>query len=102
MSCPLPRYKATFDTPASESVPAIIPVSMQDSDKPVIFISCGQNALNERRLGEDICNLIRELRPDLEPYFAQTQSTLDGLSDRILKPCIRPPDSFALCTNAAK
>jgi len=58
---------------------------MNESDKPVIFISCGQYTDRERGLGADICKLIQEVRPDLEPYFAQNQSTLEGLSDNILK-----------------
>lgn len=58
---------------------------MNESDKPVIFISCGQYTDRERRLGHDICKVIQEIRPDLEPYFAQNQSTLEGLSDNILK-----------------
>src|SRR5258708_3723041 len=58
---------------------------MPDSGKPIIFVSCGQYSPNERKLGEDICRLIHEIRPDLEPYFAQAQSTVDGLSNNILK-----------------
>jgi hypothetical protein len=53
--------------------------------KPLVFVSCGQSTEAERRLGRDICDLIRELRPDVEPYFAENQSTVEGLSNNILK-----------------
>jgi hypothetical protein len=53
--------------------------------KPLIFVSCGQSTEAERRLGRNICELIRELRPDVEPYFADNQSTVEGLSNNILK-----------------
>src|ERR1700724_2729710 len=55
------------------------------SEKPLIFISCGQSTENERRLGEDICSLLAELRPDVTPYFAQNQTTAEGLSSHIVK-----------------
>jgi hypothetical protein len=58
---------------------------MLKTEKPLIFISCGQWAKREKKLGQSICELIRKIRPDLEPYFAQDQSTLDGLSNNILK-----------------
>lgn len=54
-------------------------------DKPVVFVSCGQYSEAEQTLGRGICALIRELRPDVEPYFAQDQSTSEGLSNHILK-----------------
>ena len=53
-------------------------------NKPLVFISCGQYAAEERRLGADICALVKELRPDMEPYFADNQSSADGLSTHIL------------------
>ena len=55
------------------------------SEKPLVFVSCGQYTEVEKRLGKDICELLRELRPDVNPYFAQDQSTVDGLSSNILK-----------------
>src|SRR6476619_7475787 len=52
--------------------------------KPLVFVSCGQFNESEKRLGKRICELIRELRPDVEPYFAENQSTIEGLSNNIL------------------
>ncbi len=58
-------------------------------DKPVLFVRCGQSSDLERKLGSDICELVRTLLPDIEPYFAQNQSTVDGLSNHILKALYR-------------
>jgi hypothetical protein len=55
------------------------------SDKPLIFISCGQYTDRERRLGKDICSLLAALRPDVPPYFAEDQSTVEGLSNQVLR-----------------
>src|SRR5262245_17522132 len=52
-------------------------------DKPLIFVSCGQWSESERSLGKDICELIRA-HTACEPYFAQNQSGLDGLTTHIL------------------
>ena len=52
--------------------------------KPLVFVSCGQYTDAEKRLGRDICALLKELRPDVEPYFAEDQSTVEGLSNHIL------------------
>jgi hypothetical protein len=52
--------------------------------KPLVFISCGQYTSKEKQLGADICALVNELRPDVEPYFAEYQSSADGLSAHIL------------------
>jgi hypothetical protein len=59
------------------------------TDKPLVFVSCGQFTEGERQLGKDICGLLGQLRPDVEPYFAQNQSTVDGLSDHIFKALYR-------------
>jgi len=50
---------------------------------PVIFVSCGQVTNDEKKLGADVCNLIRKLTP-YEPYFAENQATLEGVSENIL------------------
>ncbi len=55
------------------------------SDKPLIFVSCGQYAESEKQLGREICSLLTELRPDVTPYFAEDQSTAEGLSNHVLK-----------------
>lgn len=52
--------------------------------KPRIFISCGQYTQEERTLGKAICDLVRELCPSFEPYFAEDQSSVEGLSNNIL------------------
>src|SRR5260370_1789959 len=54
-------------------------------DKPLVFVSCGQYSESEKRLGKNICTLLERLRPDVAPYFAEDQSTVEGLSNHILK-----------------
>jgi hypothetical protein len=55
------------------------------SDKPLVFVSCGQHSDSEKQLGKNICSLLEEVRPDVTPYFAEYQSTAEGLSNQILK-----------------
>jgi hypothetical protein len=57
-----------------------------------IFVSCGQVTPTERKLGEDVCALIRALTPH-EPYFAQQQNSLQAFTTNILG---RLDDSVAL------
>lgn len=53
------------------------------TDKPLIFISCGQQTPEEQSLGKQIVELIRNL--DLyEPYYAQNEQSLDGVTENIL------------------
>lgn len=47
-----------------------------------VFISCGQRTDEEKELGQQIQELVRELTP-FEPYFAEFQTSLDGLSKNI-------------------
>jgi len=47
-----------------------------------IFISCGQSTDEEKKLGKQIQDLVRELT-SFEPYFAEFQTTLEGLSKNI-------------------
>ena len=54
------------------------------SEKPLIFVSCGQYTENERQLGKDICSLLTTVRPDVTAYFAENQSTVEGLSNELL------------------
>jgi len=49
----------------------------------MVFISCGQVTEDEKPLGNLICKLAEELTP-LKPYFAEYQSSLEGLSKNIL------------------
>lgn len=52
-------------------------------DSNVIFISCGQYTAAEKKLGHNVLALVRELTP-YDPYFADVQSSLEGLTDNIL------------------
>ena len=52
-------------------------------EKPLAFISCGQYSDAEKCLGK--CSLLASLRPDVNPYFAEDQSTVEGLSNQVLK-----------------
>lgn len=52
------------------------------SGKNKIFISCGQRTSEEKSLGQEIQALVKELTP-FEPYFAEYQTTLDGLTKNI-------------------
>jgi hypothetical protein len=49
-----------------------------------IFISCGQYARNEILLGEAAARLVEELTP-FRAHFAQTQSSLEGVTNHILR-----------------
>ena len=49
---------------------------------PLIFISCGQFTDQEKRLGKAVVAIVREL--GFIPYFAETQSNLNGLHQNIL------------------
>jgi hypothetical protein len=48
-----------------------------------VFISCGQFTAEEKQLGADICELVEELTT-FKPYFAEYQTSLDGLTKNIL------------------
>lgn len=50
--------------------------------KPITFISCGQRSDAERQLGTDMGKLVRDLTP-FEPYFAEYQTSLEGLSKHV-------------------
>lgn len=47
-----------------------------------VFISCGQKHDAEKSLGLEIVRLVKELTP-FEPYFAETQRSLEGLTQNI-------------------
>jgi len=51
--------------------------------RPIIFVSCGQVTDAEKKLGAKICDLVRDLT-DYDPYFAENQSSLEGVSQNIL------------------
>ena len=52
-------------------------------EKPIIFISCGQQTEPEKQLGTAIAQLVRDLTP-FEPYFAEYQTSLEGLTKHVL------------------
>lgn len=54
------------------------------SDQPILFISCGQVTEEEKQLGKDIVRLVADLTP-FRPYFAEEVSSLDGLTNSILR-----------------
>ena len=49
----------------------------------LVFISCGQYRQEEIRLGKALAQAVNELTP-FEGYFAENQSSLEGLSQNIL------------------
>lgn len=59
------------------------PAARSEPDRRIVFISCGQCTGEEKALGESVCELVRNLTP-FEPYFAEYQSNLEGVSQNIL------------------
>jgi hypothetical protein len=53
------------------------------SEKPLVFISCGQFTDDEISLGKAVEALIRDETP-FDAYFAEQQNSLDGLTTNIL------------------
>jgi hypothetical protein len=51
--------------------------------QPLVFISCGQSTDSEITLGHAVERVIRD-GGAYEPYFAEAQNSLDGLSANIL------------------
>jgi hypothetical protein len=51
-------------------------------EQPIVFISCGQYTQEERHLGNALERLVDELT-SCKGYFAQSQTSLDGLSPHI-------------------
>jgi hypothetical protein len=49
----------------------------------LIFVSCGQVTEEEKTLGKQVCDLVRELTPH-EPFFAKDQNSLEALTKNIL------------------
>lgn len=60
--------------------------------KKIVFISCGQITEEEKTLGKKICDLVTELTP-FEPYFAQFQSSMEGVTDKIFNK-LKEADGF--------
>jgi hypothetical protein len=63
--------------------------------RPLIFISCGQVTEEEKKLGAEVCNLVETLTP-YEPYFAENQTTLQGVSKNILRALNRSSGLLAI------
>lgn len=53
-------------------------------ERRTIFVSCGQYTKEERELGKGVCELIDESTP-FKGYFAQNQTTLQALSENVLR-----------------
>jgi hypothetical protein len=53
-----------------------------DRPRQSVFVSCGQKTSEEVELGERISNLIQE-RTGLKTYFAEEQSSLEGVTQHI-------------------
>lgn len=68
-------------------------------EKPLVFVSCGQYTTGEKQLGRDVCGLLRELRPDVVPYFAENQSSVEGLSKHILRALFRSAGFICIMHN---
>src|SRR6267154_6203327 len=49
----------------------------------LVFISCGQVTDQEKKLGADVCSLVKLLTPH-EPYFAEQESSLEAFTQNIL------------------
>jgi hypothetical protein len=62
-------------TPASGPMPGMM---------PLIFVSCGQSTSAERQLGKAIAKLVEE-QTGCSAYFAENQTSLEGVTENILK-----------------
>ena len=63
---------------------------MTDGKQGLVFVSCGQYTPEEIKLGQDLAAAV-EAETDFEGYFAQNQTSLEGLSRNIfgaLKSCV--------------
>jgi hypothetical protein len=52
--------------------------------EPLIFVSCGQSTPAERKLGQTIAKLV-EQETSCHAYFAENQTTLEGVTENILR-----------------
>src|SRR6266446_2533585 len=60
------------------------PITLREAKSPVIFVSCGQSTPAERLLGKAIAKLVEE-KTGCVAYFAENQTTLEGVTENILK-----------------
>jgi hypothetical protein len=54
------------------------------SENALVFVSCGQVTDAEKKLGRDLIALVERV-PGLQAYFAETVSSLEGLTTNIFK-----------------
>ncbi len=59
------------------------PARRLDSSRPLVFVSCGQYAPNEREVGKRLAELI-EQHTGCAAYFAQNERTFEGLARNII------------------
>ena len=55
---------------------------VSNEQKPVIFVSCGQRSTDEKSLGNEMCEMVKELTP-FDAYFAEKITSLHGLTSSI-------------------
>ncbi len=68
------------------------------SEKPLVFISCGQFTDDEISLGKAVEAFIRDETP-FDAYFAEQQNSLDGLTANILSNLNRASGFIAIMQN---
>jgi hypothetical protein len=59
-------------------------VSAPGTSLPLVFVSCGQSTSAERQLGKTIAKLVEE-QTGCTAYFAENQTSLEGVTENILK-----------------
>jgi hypothetical protein len=64
--------------------PTVSLVNVMMSGPNLVFIACGQVTEQERQLGRKIVRLVEELTP-FKAYLAQYQSSLESLTENLLK-----------------
>jgi hypothetical protein len=58
--------------------------SPKRQEEALVFVSCGQSTYAERELGKSIAKLV-EMETGCTAYFAENQTTLEGVTENILK-----------------
>jgi hypothetical protein len=54
-----------------------------NTKRQIVFVSCGQFSDEEKSLGNRVADLVTEITP-FQGYFAQNQSSLEGVAEHIL------------------
>jgi hypothetical protein len=60
------------------------PATPTKTREPLVFVSCGQSTPGERELGKAVAKLVEE-KTTCTTYFAENQTTLEGVTENILK-----------------